>query len=198
MLTGAIAAGVGEYVGGAGYFGDDFGPQLIGRSTVGALTGGVTSVIYGQDFFDGFMQGAKTAAIGFMCNHALHDIGNGVTKAMVEGTKAAGKALWETGKALLTNEDLHKGVMDGGMRAGGIVLGTKAFVSVKAVTIAWGTGAIATPALSFSRNGNNVFRIIDRANKWGFRIDRPHGGHMAKGTLNYIKRNWKHPHLWKW
>lgn len=171
MLTGAIAAGMGEYIGGAGYFGDDFGPQLIGRSTVGALTGGVTSVIYGQDFFDGFMQGAKTAAIGFMCNHALHDIGNGVLKGIVEGTKGAGKALWETGKALFTNDDLHKGVMEGGMMAGKVVVGTKVVVAVKAGAIAGAAyGGPALPGLLRNglRNVKNARQMV--RDNW-FRLD---------------------------
>jgi hypothetical protein len=59
-------------------------------------------------------------------------------------------------------------------------------------------GPAAIPELNFGTQGNNYFRVIDKANQLGFRVDKPHLGHAADGFTNYIKSNYPHPHFWSW
>ena len=70
MLTGGISGGIGKYAG--GFLPDNFGALLLGRSFIGGVTGGMTAEIYGGSFAYGFTYGAKTGAIGFMCNDWAH------------------------------------------------------------------------------------------------------------------------------
>lgn len=49
--------------------------------------------------------------------------------------------------------------------------------------------------LSFSRQSHNIFRIISKRFKWGARIDKPHRNLMGD---SWFKRNFPHPHFWKW
>lgn len=59
-------------------------------------------------------------------------------------------------------------------------------------------GAAAVPQLEFAKQGNNYFKVIDKANKLGFRVDKAHTGHAAKGLWNAFKRNFAHPEFWSW
>jgi hypothetical protein len=70
MLTGGISGGIANYAG--GYLPKGFGYQLAGRSLIGRVTGGITAELYGGKFGQGFEMGAKTGAIGYLCNHMLH------------------------------------------------------------------------------------------------------------------------------
>jgi RHS repeat-associated protein len=70
MLTGGISGGIGKYAG--GFLPDGFGYQLAGRSAIGGVTGGIAAEMYGGSFRQGFRQGARTAAFGFLFNDALH------------------------------------------------------------------------------------------------------------------------------
>ena len=76
MLTGAISGGIAKGAGGwmakQGY--DHFVQQLIGRTLIGGVTGGISSVMYGGSFGEGFLNGSKTAAIGFICNDTQHEM----------------------------------------------------------------------------------------------------------------------------
>jgi len=74
MLTGAVGAGIGAVGGGALTLlkVDQFGYQLVARVVSGGIAGGVVSEIYGGNFWQGFAQGAKTAAIAFLFNGELH------------------------------------------------------------------------------------------------------------------------------
>jgi hypothetical protein len=51
---------------------DKFGYQLVGRVVSGEIAGGVVSQIYGGNFWQGFAQGAATAAAGFLFNETMH------------------------------------------------------------------------------------------------------------------------------
>jgi hypothetical protein len=73
MLTGAVGAGIGA--GAGGILPDKFGYQLVGRIASGAGAGGVVSGIYGGNFWEGFAQGATTAAAAFLFNQWLHSQG---------------------------------------------------------------------------------------------------------------------------
>ena len=46
--------------------------QFLGRTTVGGITGGVTSEMNGGSFSDGFLSGAQTAGFGYLFNHMTH------------------------------------------------------------------------------------------------------------------------------
>jgi len=70
MLTGGISGGIGSFAG--GFLPKDFGSQLIGRSLIGGITGGITAEIAGAEFWEGFAQGAFTSAAGFLFNYMLH------------------------------------------------------------------------------------------------------------------------------
>jgi hypothetical protein len=56
---------------------DKFGYQLVGRVVSGAIAGGVVSQIYAGNFWQGFAQGAATAAAGFLFNERLHMVKQG-------------------------------------------------------------------------------------------------------------------------
>jgi hypothetical protein len=71
MLTGAVGAGIGSMTG--SILPDRFGYQLVGRVVSGAISGGVVSQIYGGNFWQGFAQGAGTAAAAFLFNHWVHE-----------------------------------------------------------------------------------------------------------------------------
>jgi hypothetical protein len=77
MLTGAVGAGIGASGGGALRLlkVDQFGYQLVARTVVGGVAGGAVSEIYGGNFWEGFAQGAATAAVAFLFNHCLHKNG---------------------------------------------------------------------------------------------------------------------------
>jgi len=96
ILTGAVSGGIAKYAGeklfGAGkFFGDSFGRELAGRTVIGGVTGGISSEIYGGSFSEGFIYGAKTGAIGFMCNDVVHDLIEGRYLGTYIGEKSA---LW--------------------------------------------------------------------------------------------------------
>jgi RHS repeat-associated protein len=60
-------------------------------------------------------------------------------------------------------------------------------------------GPAAIPNLSFGSQGNNYFRVMDTANRLGFRIDKAHVGHAAKNIINkFIQSKFPHPHFWSW
>ncbi len=70
-LTGGIAGGLGAFAG--GYLENlDYPTQVAGRSLVGGISGGITAEIYGGNFGEGFISGAKTAAIASVANDWLH------------------------------------------------------------------------------------------------------------------------------
>jgi hypothetical protein len=66
-----------------------------------------------------------------------------------------------------------------------------------------GTAAVATAVavaadyagIQIGKQGNNVFRIISKRFKRGFRLDKAHPGH---GGSSWFKRNFPHPHFWRW
>ena len=70
-LTGGISAGVAEYAG--GFIPGDPASQLVGRSVIGGITGGITAQLYGGSFSSGFANGFRTGAIGYVCNHWVHE-----------------------------------------------------------------------------------------------------------------------------
>jgi len=70
MLTGGISGGLGSFAG--GFLPKDFGSQLIGRSLIGGIAGGITAEIAGGEFGQGFALGAGTAAAGFLFNELNH------------------------------------------------------------------------------------------------------------------------------
>ena len=83
ILTGAVGAGVGSLTGaGLGNLtksilpkGMEFASQLITRTVSGGIAGGIVSEIYGGNFWQGFAQGAGTAAAAFLFNECMssHD-----------------------------------------------------------------------------------------------------------------------------
>jgi RHS repeat-associated protein len=77
-LTGGISGGLGMAAG--KYLPNEFGYQLAGRTAVGGISGGLAAEMYGGDFGQGFAQGAKTAATGFMSNCASEKIANWARK----------------------------------------------------------------------------------------------------------------------
>lgn len=90
MLTGGISGGIGMYAG--VQFGlekmdtlGDFTKSLAGRTVVGGITGGITAEIYGGNFSDGFVNGARTGAIGFLCNAGMHKGGNWLREWVAQG-----------------------------------------------------------------------------------------------------------------
>ena len=70
MVVGGISAGVGNFAG--GYLPKNIGYQLVGRTIIGGITGGIAAEIYGADFGEGFKIGAITAAAAVLFNHGLH------------------------------------------------------------------------------------------------------------------------------
>ena len=74
MLTGAVGAGIGAATGGALKLLDinQFGYQFVARTVAGGIAGGVVSELYGGNFWQGFGQGATTAAAGFLFNCVVH------------------------------------------------------------------------------------------------------------------------------
>jgi hypothetical protein len=48
-------------------------------------------------------------------------------------------------------------------------------------------GTAAALELDFTRNANNIFKVISRAGQWGFRLDKAHHG-----------KGWGHPEFWRW
>jgi RHS repeat-associated protein len=74
MLTGAVGAGIASGVGGGLSLLkiNQFGYQLVGRVVSGAIAGGTASEIYGGKFWQGFAQGAATAAAAFLFNEVAH------------------------------------------------------------------------------------------------------------------------------
>lgn len=76
MLTAAVGAGIGAVTDGALlYFKvDQFGYQLVARTVMGGIAGGVVSSIYGGNFWQGFAMGAGTAASAFLFNCATTEV----------------------------------------------------------------------------------------------------------------------------
>lgn len=71
MLTGGFSGGFAEFAG--PYLPNNgFAEGLASRSLIGGITGGTTAEMYGGNFGDGFQQGAKTAAYGYIFNHEFH------------------------------------------------------------------------------------------------------------------------------
>jgi len=74
MFTGAVGAGIGAATGGALRLlgATQFGYQIIARTVMGGIAGGVVSEIYGGNFWEGFAQGGATAATAFLFNECRH------------------------------------------------------------------------------------------------------------------------------
>jgi RHS repeat-associated protein len=73
-LIGGVSGGAGEFFGGK-LPENKFFAQLAGRTSIGAVTGGVVGEIYGGNFWTGFKYGAFTSAAGFLFNQVLHELG---------------------------------------------------------------------------------------------------------------------------
>ena len=71
MLTGAVGAGIGNAAG--SFLPSKFEYQLVGQVVAGAIAGGIVSALYGGNFWQGFAQGAYTAAVGFLFNQMVHE-----------------------------------------------------------------------------------------------------------------------------
>ncbi|ABW67507.1 YD repeat-containing protein [Desulfosudis oleivorans Hxd3] len=67
-VIGGLSAGVGKFAGMKYLDGENWGVQLGGRSLLGGTFGGVAAEMSGGDFGDGFVQGARMAAIAMICN----------------------------------------------------------------------------------------------------------------------------------
>jgi hypothetical protein len=70
-LTGAVGAGIASAVGGA--LPNKLGYQLVGRVVSGAVACGISAELYGGKFWEGFANGAATAASEFLFNFILHE-----------------------------------------------------------------------------------------------------------------------------
>jgi len=68
-----VGAGIGAATGGALSLlkVNEFGYQLVARTVMGGIVGGVVSRIYGGNFWEGFAQGAATAAAAFLFNDTM-------------------------------------------------------------------------------------------------------------------------------
>jgi hypothetical protein len=79
MLTGAVGAGIGAAAGGALILLklNQFGYQIVARTVMGGIAGGLVSQIYGGNFWQGFAQGAATAAAAFLFNETIHAVKQG-------------------------------------------------------------------------------------------------------------------------
>jgi RHS repeat-associated protein len=131
IATGAVSAGAASYVG--GNLPKDFVVQLLARTAMGGVTGGVTSSLYGGSFMQGFKDGATTAAYGYICNDVLHDILRGVHTAMADGSKAGAYSLRRAfHDEWIENEQLRNGTLEGFERAGKVAFVAHSFTSAKA------------------------------------------------------------------
>ncbi len=97
-----------------------------------------------------------------------------------------------------SGKELIRGKVDGffGSNNPGFEKAGKITFNVLSITASIGLTAYAC-GWNFTRQGNNLFKVIDPTNRWGFRIDTPHTGHMAKGFINWIERTYVHPHFWR-
>ena len=135
MLTGAVGAGIGAVTGGAlGLLKvEQFGYQLVARTVMGGVAGGVVSEIYGGNFWEGFAQGAGTAAAAFLFNCTLHRHRQLENQA-VQGEKAGEDV---KGQDQTQNENVPQrsswrvglGILKIGMGTADICLGTFCLIS---------------------------------------------------------------------
>ena len=63
-FIGGLSAGIANYTG--PFFPNSFAGQAVGRITIGGATGGLSSLLRGENFEDGLYFGAKSAAFGFI------------------------------------------------------------------------------------------------------------------------------------
>jgi hypothetical protein len=64
---------------------------------MGGIAGGVVSEIYGGNFWEGFVQGAATAAAAFLFNHGLHSELEKYVAGRVEAQEKLNKWIQEQG-----------------------------------------------------------------------------------------------------
>ena len=74
MLIGGIGAGIGKYVGVECLKGTDWGTDLATRTAISGVIGGIAAEIYGGNFSDGFINGARSAVIAYLCNDMLESL----------------------------------------------------------------------------------------------------------------------------
>ncbi|VEN73341.1 hypothetical protein EPICR_160003 [Candidatus Desulfarcum epimagneticum] len=98
MLINGFSAGVAKYgalklFGGSGILRETMGKmgsegrfftEFASYSAIGGVTGGMASSAQGGDFGDGFAQGARTAAFGYLFNWAGHEINEEMTDWLTE------------------------------------------------------------------------------------------------------------------
>ena len=96
MLIGAISAGLGKYAGMKFLSGKGFETELVGRTLLGGVTGGIGAEISGDDFGNGFTTGAASASIGFLCNDSLGRIGKKFLNSWGKYTKKTGSYIKDT------------------------------------------------------------------------------------------------------
>ena len=58
------------------------GVQLVAYSAMGGVAGGISAELYGGDFADGFVYGARMAAYGYMFNWFGEKMVRGVGQAL--------------------------------------------------------------------------------------------------------------------
>jgi hypothetical protein len=52
----------------------EYAAQFIGASAIGGVSGGITETMTGGSFGHGFVEGGKTAGIGYLANNVLHKV----------------------------------------------------------------------------------------------------------------------------
>ncbi len=102
-IVGALSAGLAKGIGEGKEL--NFG-QRVG---VGAVTGGVASVLAGGNFAEGVIQGAWTSAVGDICNRWAHRGINGAIETLKSIPKAFGEAwnsFWSEGMDSVFNKQV--------------------------------------------------------------------------------------------
>jgi hypothetical protein len=174
MLTGGISGGLGTFAG--GYMKDwGFGAQLIGRSIVGGISGGIAATMYGGDFGEGFKQGAVTAGFATIFNdfnHSYDENGQKVVDNRDRPYGSTNKELWAAG-----------GALSAGVAA--VVAGP---VVIPAAIVA-GTAVVRSLTTMYLSNPNKAINfVIDAVNGYAPGYPRPTVGGLAGYTTSEVQK----------
>ncbi len=152
MVMGGISAGIGKYAGMEYLDSSHWSIELLGRSVLGGVTGGIAAEISGGDFGDGFINGARSAAIAQFCND-WNDILPGI-----------GKAFSGAYQAVRYNEQLHAGTANGFIWSGQIFVLSKTWVFWKAAAFYITPAAVQSAYSSLMVHPEVVYGSIDFIN----------------------------------
>jgi RHS repeat-associated protein len=178
-VTGGISGGIGMAVGSLNFIPKDFGYQLASRSFAGAVSGGIAAELSGADFWEGFRQGAMTAAAGYLFNCALSKL---LLVQQTAGPKGEWKIIAEVPPGTCVQPTVHPLQFLNDVLDESLALGEATVRNTDALLVSKAANELAKAAPIEAPGGAG---IVTKAFQWGMNIF----GMVQWGYTTYIRQS---------